>query len=103
MHSLAPWQVFKRHGIHYILDATNKELATVNGLEDGVNNEALAKVEEANARLFAAAPEMLAGLKCFLESIEGIIDGADSEERYVLDGIETDCKRLIAIAEGKNQ
>lgn len=57
MHTPAPFKVFEQHHILYILDANGQDIATVHGLEDGINNAERIKESQANAALFAAAPE----------------------------------------------
>jgi len=56
------WEVQKgAGGLTYIV-ADGAVLATVDSLEDGIDNDAKRKEAEANARLIASAPDMIAEL-----------------------------------------
>ena len=65
-----PWEVFKTHTGHYVLDSA--EQAVVCQVEWCLE-------DEANARLIAAAPELLAVLKRLCEEFGACCDGTPSD------------------------
>jgi hypothetical protein len=99
-HTPGPWQVHTyyvaRHGITAQL--VPYRLATVIGAFDQVDNNVPGPSCEANARLIAAAPELLAALRDTLEWLrEGKVDGVGFDEQQVVDTISA----AIAKAEGE--
>lgn len=74
--SIAPWKLSHSHSheyVRYIRDAQGEHIAHVCDLDDGVANEYLYEAI-ANARLMAAAPELLAALSDLLAIAQEELD-----------------------------
>ena len=70
--SIAPWKLSHSHSheyIRYIRDAQGEHIAHVCDLDDGVANDYLYEAI-ANARLMAAAPDLLAALRALCDICE---------------------------------
>jgi hypothetical protein len=80
-HTPGKWNLEENNGIIYLMDEQDKAIATIHTREDGINNNARIKEGKANAKLIAAAPELL-------EILQGFIEARDAgyrkfkEERY---------------------
>ncbi len=60
-HSKEPWRsIVTTTGIRHIMSKHDQVIADVNSLEDGIDNAARNKEANDNAKLIAAAPELLA-------------------------------------------
>jgi hypothetical protein len=102
MHTPGPWTLMEfnstsyRRQLEVVRDVPNESVAhvcTIN--EDLINNEAAH-----NARLIAAAPELLSALKAMVASYDGIRDGLTSN--VVLEKLAA-ADAAIAKAEGGAQ
>lgn len=70
--SIAPWKLSHSHSheyVRYIRDAQGEHIAHVCDLDDGVANDYLHEAI-ANARLMAAAPDLLAALRDLLDEAD---------------------------------
>jgi len=70
--SIAPWKLSHSHSheyVRYIRDAQGEHIAHVCDLDDGVANDYLYEAI-ANARLMAAAPDLLAALRDLLDEAD---------------------------------
>src|SRR3990167_164278 len=70
-HTEGPWRI--RHtsigGHRAISDKNNKDIVVVTGIGE------IEEEQDANARLIAAAPELLEALKLMVEQYGGMVDG----------------------------
>jgi len=65
--SPAPWTAHPGHSIYFIKDANGHEIADIGS---GPYWETFKPTDEANARLIAAAPDMLAALRPFVTLLD---------------------------------
>jgi hypothetical protein len=95
-HTPGPWRAVKTHsGIIDILDPRSRDVVTVYG--GGVESTS----KEANARLIAAAPDLLEALKDILRMLRTAPPGTNLNDRRFIDyGIAAN--RAIAKAEGRS-
>jgi hypothetical protein len=81
--SIAPWKTAHSYSHEYIRsikDAQGELIAQVCAFDDGVGNDYLAETT-ANARLMAAAPDLLAALQGMIEYfVDGSIDDYSDTE-----------------------
>lgn len=89
-HTPGPWEL-SDDGNHIIGDCNQDELLEVANLTNTFNLEA-------NARLIAAAPELLDALKASLSYLENIV-----EPNHTQNGLIDYLKHTITEAEGRNE
>jgi len=82
-HSIAPWKTAHSYSHEYIRsikDAQGELIAQVCAFDDGVGNDYIPETT-ANARLMAAAPDLLAALQGMIEYfVDGSIDDYSDTE-----------------------
>ena len=101
-YSIAPWKTAHSYSHEYIRsikDAQGELIAQVCAFDDGVGNDYLAETT-ANARLIAAAPDLLLALRNLLSRAEIELD-----QTWTLDGLANcdalaKCRGAIAKATG---
>jgi hypothetical protein len=111
-HTPGPWRVAERYHVHAIVDAKGQDLCyqdhsayTGPGEPAGCVTSRGRSPEElrANARLIAAAPELLAALKdtlCLAEAyFDALPDDGEAQDHYMASVIEP-ARNAIAKAEG---
>ena len=97
--SIAPWKsafAFDRTYIRNIKDAQGEIIAQVCDLDDGVANDYLYEAI-ANARLMAAAPDLLAALQYFLDALA---DDCEIDMCRITNEMESRARAAIARATG---
>ncbi len=97
--SIAPWKLSHSHSheyIRYIRDAQGEHIAHVCDLDDGVANDYLYEAI-ANARLMAAAPDLLAALQYFLDALA---DDCEIDMCRITNEMESRARAAIARATG---
>ena len=100
-----PWKVDKTWGL--IIGPHNEEIGAIHaaiGVETRRGNlrKVIQETAGANARLIAAAPEMLAALKKMSEAVSLLRDGERNGAAFGMVGIAHDeARETIAKAEGK--
>lgn len=107
-HTPGPWRTYPNaEGLNLEIETANDfppaEIARVHWMADGKNNEALKQESLANARLIAAAPELLEALKESTNAIDALVKYlgkvVNEDTSFVI--TLNKCKRAISKAEGK--
>ena len=104
-HTPGPWKVADRF---YILMADDVACEVAKVCDENIDDDMLGQCD-ADARLIAAAPEMLAALRRMREVFEQLADGdwRELDATYVDQLIESDgllgCDQAIAKAEGRSE
>jgi hypothetical protein len=79
-HTPGPWSVDAVPGLPVYINAGDdglRPVADINGLEDGINNDARREEQMANAALIAAAPDLLEACKGLRATIERLLPERD--------------------------
>jgi len=79
-HTPGPWYVADTK-IRTSINSEHKHIAMVNYSYRGIESDVMGEEHEANARLIAAAPDLLAALQGLLR---GIFDGPDEADAAML-------------------
>lgn len=92
-HTPGPWH--RTNGYAFIHNALGGEVAKITS---SIDSDAQMEEHEANARLIAAAPELLDALKRMTEAAKDILGEPSTSEGYF---DITEAEKLIAKAEGR--
>ena len=86
-HTPGPWSIVPIFGLCNVTGADDRSICSTGGYSNNVLDSGAVRAEnEANARLVAAAPELLAACQAFVDRFDG---GSRADTDYVADMMRT--------------